>query len=133
MCDADPYDCSIFFGDPFGLGGEPCQCLNRGILHFWSMKKEKFVDLPLPVLTLPNDFGFLTGCTVPLDRNRVLLIGGHHVKNRNNLILEEYLVKHPANNQVAEYDIRNWKWHILPAVPLKVKSNYCANFYSIVH
>lgn len=121
LCDADSSDCNIFFGDPFGFGTKECQCKNSGILHFWSMKKETFLDLPL--ITLPNDFGFLTGCTVPLDRNRVLLIGGHHVKNMNALLLEEFLVKHPANNQVAEFDFLKRKWHVLPKVPIKVKSN----------
>ena len=113
VCDADVSDC--WMGDIFGGSQEDCKCFKNVKIHFWSMKKEIFIP---STNTLPFGFGFLTGCTASLDRNKVLLIGGHHVKTMFNQGLHEFLVKHPANDKVLEFNIETRKWTILPNVPL---------------
>ena len=113
VCDADVSDC--WMEDIFGGSQEDCNCFKNVKIHFWSMEKEIFIP---STNTLPFGFGFLTGCTASLDKNKVLLIGGHHVKTMFNQGLHEFLVKHPANNKVLEFNIETRKWTVLPNVPL---------------
>ena len=113
FCDADISHCNI--GNTFSTSFFDCKCRKNDLLHFWSMKKESFIP---STITLPQGFGFLTGCTASLDRNKVILIGGHHVKKLYEIRLHEYVIKYPPNDQVVEFDFMKKKWSELPNVPL---------------
>ena len=78
------------------------------------MEKEVFLS---STSSLPKGFAFINGCSVSIDRTRILLIGGHHVRKDVGTI-NEYVVNHPPNNQVVEFDFKNKKWNFRQEVPI---------------
>ena len=78
------------------------------------MKKQRWANLPL-LPRLPEDFSFFRGCSVAIDRQKILLIGGHYnipVK------VECYPVRVLFNNQVILYDFSTNSWTWMSPVPL---------------
>ena len=78
------------------------------------MEKEVFLS---STSFLPKGFAFISGCSVSIDRTKILLIGGHHVRKDAGTI-NEYVVNHPPNNQVVEFDFMNKKWNFRQEVPI---------------
>ena len=78
------------------------------------MEKEVFLSSSS---SLPKGFAFINGCSVSIDRTKTLLIGGHHVRKDAGTI-NEYVVNHPPNNQVVEFDFMNKKWNFRQEVPI---------------
>ena len=95
-----------------------CKCIKSWNVNLWSIKKEVF----LPSITmLPKGFAFLTGCSTAIDRNRIILIGGHYVLTYQGTTLSansEMIVKYPSNDQVVEFNTLNRKWTYLQKVPI---------------
>ena len=95
---------------------EVCLCNIARVVYLWTMKKKRFSPLKVK---LPPVFGFYSGCSLPIDRHTIMLIGGHYIEDDNNGIVKRMiLVKYPANNQVAQLNIRRRKWNLLPGVPI---------------
>ena len=70
---------------------------------------------------LPPGFGFYSGCSVQIDRHTIMLIGGHYLEYDDTGIAERIiLVKHPANNQVTQFNTIRRKWNPLPDVPIPI-------------
>ena len=65
-------------------------------------------------------------CSISVDRDTAVFIGGHHldVKWPEDFLEEVYIpLKNPLNDKVFEYDFKNLKWTELPRVPgIQVKS-----------
>ena len=80
------------------------------------MKKEVFVQ---STLSLPPGFAFLNGCSIPIDRTKILLIGGHHVRKEEES-MNDYVVRYPPNNQVVVFDIEKKKWTFQQKVPISI-------------
>ena len=92
----------------------PCTCYAIFSTQLWSMKKQRWANLPLLPL-LPKDFSFFSGCSIAVDRQRVLLIGGHY--NMPGM-KKYYPVRVLFNNQVILYDFSTNSWTWMASVPL---------------
>ena len=79
------------------------------------MKKKRFSPMKVK---LPPGFGFYSGCSLPIDRHKIMLIGGHYIEYENGIVARIILVRYPANNQVAQFNILKRKWNHLPGVPI---------------
>ena len=88
------------------------------------MKKQKWANLPL-LPTLPDDFSFFNGCSIAIDRQRVLLIGGHY--NWPDKV-KLYPLSVLLNNQVILYDFLTNSWTWMSPVPLPL---YQVSIYHI--
>ena len=70
---------------------------------------------------LPNGFAFLSGCATNIERNKILLIGGHYVKKFDSGRDEyEMITKSTLNDQVAEFNVLKRKWTILQSIPISM-------------
>ena len=94
----------------------PCTCMKNWNVYLWSIGKETFIHT---TYLLPKGFAFLSGCATAIDRNKLLLIGGHYVK-KFDCGRDEYemITKHALNNQVVEFNVSKRKWTVLQNIPL---------------
>ena len=128
----EPYNCGQTFQVPnnpslnsdITVHDLPCICYAIFSTQLWSMKKQRWVNLPL-LPKLPDDFSFFNGCSIAIDRQRVLLIGGHH-NWPDDLWL--YPVSVLLNNQVILYDFLTNSWTWMSPVPLPL---YQVSLYHI--
>ena len=117
-----PYNCGQAFQIPqnptsnsdITVNDLPCTCYAIFSTQLWSMKKRRWANSPI-LPRLPEDFSFFSGCSVAVDRQRVLLIGGHHNMPGK---VEHYPVSVISNNQVILYDFSTNSWTWMAAVPL---------------
>ena len=63
----------------------------------------------------------LSGCSVTVDRNTVLLIGGHYTFKDPLYFSDGYIIDQPLNDQVREFDLGKGKWTKYKDVPIYKK------------
>ena len=59
-------------------------------------------------------------CSISVDRDTVVIIGGHHLNVMSEDFSEEEVympMKNPLNDKVFEYNFKKVKWTELPGVP----------------
>ena len=106
---------------------DQCNCTRADNLFLWSTKRAVFIPYNV---RFPSGFGFYSGCHVGLDRQKIIMIGGHYMTwneyqfdNHEHLEMpEEYFVRLPPNNQAMQFDVLQNKWHLLPHVPIDMNT-----------
>ena len=92
--------------------------------QLWNIEKgRKIANYPIVPY---NNFTLLQGhyCSVPIDKNKVVLIGGHYVLNIYNIY--NYPSYDSVNNQVWEFDFESGIWTKLNNIPID-QSNFFQN------
>lgn len=94
--------------------------------QYWSMEKMAWLQTE-KFPKLPSNFSMISGCTVAVNRNIVLLIGGQKIWQQTlQANVNYYLVqKHVPNNQVVHYNSQNQKWTWLENIPYEQVSYKC--------
>ena len=90
----------------------------------WSMEKMMWLQTK-NFLKLPTNFSMICGCTVGVNRNRALLIGGHHVIKSYVTSIQYLAQKYYPNNQVLQYNFQNQTktWTKLENIPYEKVSS----------
>ena len=101
---------------------------------FWSIEKMTWLQTKnFP--NLPTNFSMISGCSVALNRNIVLLIGGqHNWQNtlQTNVQPKQYFThKSFPNNQVLQYNLQNQTWTWLENIPYEKVSKQNAKMNSL--
>ena len=66
---------------------------------------------------LPTNFSMISGCTVGVNRNIALLIGGHHVIKSYMKGIQYFTQKYFPNDHVLQYNSQNQTWTWLENIP----------------
>ena len=83
--------------------------------RFWSIEKMTWLQTKY-FPNLPTNFSMISGCTVGVNRDIALLIGGHHVI-KSKLGIQYFAQKYFPNNQVLQYNSQNQAWTWLENIP----------------
>ena len=90
-----------------------CHCKIENSNELWNVDEGYWVaSYP----KLPNDFSLLSGCSVSINRHKILLIGGHHVKKVASDLIAP--MSTPINDQMREFDFVNGTWTTHESVPI---------------
>ena len=82
--------------------------------NYWSMEKLAWVTFKNQP-KLPTNFSIVGGCGLSVERQKVVLIGGHrNIETSNGWLLGNYL----PNDQVLMYDFLHETWTWLTNIPL---------------
>ena len=63
------------------MNDENCKCAAMFSTQLWSMKKMTWAK---KTPEFPPNILMLSGCAIPINRNKVLFIGGHYLQHQNN-------------------------------------------------
>ena len=88
----------------------------------WSMEKMAWLQTKT-FPKLPTNFSMISGCTVGVNRNLALLIGGHHVIKSYVTSIQYFAQKYYPNNQVLQYNFQNQTWTRLENIPYEKVSS----------
>ena len=109
------FGCSMY---PFDYSEDRCHCLVDTWTQLWSIEKEKWKSSTSISPEFSNQFFIMygKGCSVAIDRNTIIFIGGHHLYKLPDS--EEYIpLITPFNDLVYQYNFMERKWTKLPKVP----------------
>ena len=97
--------------------------------RFWSIEKMTWLQTKnFP--NLPTNFSMISGCTVGVNGNLALLIGGHHVI-KSNLGIQYFAQNYFPNDQVLQYNFQNQTWTWLENIPYEKVSKQNAKINSL--
>ena len=96
---------------------------------FWSMEKMAWLQTKT-FPKLPTNFTLISGCTVAVNRNLALLIGGHYVI-KSNLGIHYFAQNYFPNDQVLQYNFQNQTWTWLENIPYEKVSKQNAKINSL--
>ena len=113
---------------PFQYDEFKCQCLVDTKTQLWSINKEKWKSSSSIAPKFSQKFSMMyeKGCSVAIDRNTILFIGGHHLYKLadTDWYGSEFVpLIVPFNDLVYEYNFVDRNWTELPKVP-NVKVRY---------
>ena len=67
--------------DKMSANDANCKCAAMFPTQLWSMKKMTWAK---KTPEFPPNILMLSGCAIPINRNKVLFIGGHYLQHQNN-------------------------------------------------
>ena len=117
------YGCSMAL---FDFSEFRCHCIVDRWTQLWSIEKEKWKSSTSisPEFSTQFFIMFGKGCSVAIDRNTILFIGGHHLYKLPDSEgigfdnKQEYVpLITPFNDKVYQYNFWSRKWTELPKVP----------------